>query len=141
MEGKFEGTECVDGVLSLRHHQRAGFTLLELIAGSVLMATLLVSLILAIAQQRSSQKLAEDRQTATMLADQLLAEWMDTAQGVPLGGRGVLPSMNQWFWRTSVIGNQSLFGKPAAVVRLDIIRLKDRREQLLVSVETLWGIN
>ncbi|MCR9293817.1 MAG: type II secretion system GspH family protein [bacterium] len=141
MAGKTESRWIFEGMVPRQRRKRAGFTLLELIAGSVLMATLLVSLVLAISKQRSVLRLAEDRQTATLLADELLAQWVDAPQGIPLGGSGRLPSMNQCFWRTSVIAQQTLFGKAAAVVRLDIVRLRDRREQLLVRVETLWGVD
>ena len=112
-------------------------TLMEVVVGLVLLAGLMTSLLLAIAQQQKMASLAEHRQTAVYLADSLLARWMDSEKGVPLRASGSLVANNGWFWRTTVARQQFLFGKSVAVVQLEIIH----DNTVLLRIETLSELN
>ena len=65
--------------------RRAGFTLIEVVAGLMLLATLLVTMLLAIARGQRLNELSENRQTGASIADRLLAGWVDSDRGIPLG--------------------------------------------------------
>ena len=115
---------------------RAAFTLLELVVGMALLATLLVSVLLATAKHKRLIQLAADRHEAVRLADDLLANWYSSADGVPLNARGLVHNRSGWYWRTMAHTNQVLFGVSAPQVKLEIVRrLPDRPEHVLVGVE------
>src|SRR6185437_1081783 len=81
---------------------RRAMTLIEIIAGLVILSTILASL--AIARGRFARQWAEaDRKlTATRALDALVAEWMQKGD-VPLNRKGVLPEAKNLFWRTRAI--------------------------------------
>lgn len=117
---------------------RIAFTLLELVVGLVLLATLLISVLLGATRHNRMLKLADDRQLAIALADEMLVGWHDSRDGIPLRGRGVMQGQVNWYWRTHVDSNRSVFGSMMPVVSLDIVRVNsERREDVLVSIETL----
>jgi prepilin-type N-terminal cleavage/methylation domain-containing protein len=103
-----------------RHRYCRGFTLIEVVLGLVLLATLLVALMLAAARLRRLDRLAHDRQAATLVADHLLAGWLDSATGIPVASVGPIAGRPDWVWRTTLIRNQLIFGVPTAIVRLDV---------------------
>lgn len=115
--------------------QSAGFTLIEVVVGLVLLATLCVGLLLALARHQRSNELAGTRYDATLIADQMLASWIDSPAGIPLSASGRVAGRPTWAWRTSVLSNRMVFGIPAVVVRLDIFR--DQVGPALISVETV----
>lgn len=100
--------------------RRGAFTLIEVVLGLVLMATLLVGILLAIGRHQHIHRLSAERNAAAELADNLLTDWFASPQGVPLSGYGTLPSMPRWSWRTSVVANRTVVGRVFPVVELEI---------------------
>lgn len=98
----------------------AGFTMVELVVGLVLLATLLVSMLMVISRQRKASRMAVARQQAVQAADQLLAGWFDAQAGIPLVGQGPVAGTNM-LWQTRVARNVSLFEQAVPVVRLSIV--------------------
>ncbi len=115
-----------------------GFTLLEVLVGLVLMATVLVAIILAAARHKQLLRLAADRQAAIDQADRLLQSWSESATGIPLSASQALP-IRGWRWRTSVVANRSVFGRVCPVVRLEVLAISRSTgsELVLASVDTL----
>jgi hypothetical protein len=109
------------------------------VIGLVLLATVLVSVLLALGRQRRLVQLADDRNFAIAQADQLLSAWLDTPAGVPLAAMSPIPSRPGWLWRTQVVKVQEIVGQAFPVVRLEIVDRShaSREEVLLASVETL----
>ena len=118
---------------------RRGFTLLEVVVGLMLLATVLVASLLALGKQRRILRQANDRQQAISLADTLLTAWHQTTAGIPLRGAGPIAERPGWWWQTEVIANRVIFGKSHPVIRLQII---DRsatavNQSVLLSIEML----
>ena len=123
-----------------RQPARKAFTLVEVVVGCVLLATLLVSTLLAASRYRSQITRARQRQQAAYLADKLLATWWDSQKGIPLAESGVIedpdrPNSLSLTWRTSVVSSRTLLGAVHPVVKLQVF---DRLGQIeLVAVEVL----
>ena len=117
----------------------AGFTLLEVVLALVLVATLLVSSLLALGRLRRGLQLANDRQQAITLADALLSGWHQSPQGIPLAASAPIADRAGWWWKTEVVANRIVFGQPQAIVRLQIVARSPNsfRETSLASVEVL----
>ena len=112
---------------------RRSFTLVEVVVGFVLLATVLVSLLLALARQRRNGEMARGRQAACLIADELLADWIESPTGIPLRGSGGVIGRPGWFWRTTVQANRQVIGIPATIVRLDVF--ENQISGVLISVE------
>jgi type II secretory pathway pseudopilin PulG len=97
-------------------------TLIEILAGVVILGTLLVSV--AIARGRFLRQTAEaDRRLAAIReADALLATWMSgPPQNVPVGKDGVLDPAHNLTFRTRAIGDPDAARLGAIVVRLEVL--------------------
>ena len=101
--------------------RRRGVTLIETLAGLVILGTLLVSV--AIARGRFLRQIAEaDRRLAAIRAtDAMLATWMSgPAQNVPVGKEGVLDSTQSLIWRTREFRDPEASRMSTIVVRLEV---------------------
>lgn len=118
---------------------RRGFTLLEVVVGLVLLATVLVTSLLALGKQRQILRQATDRQQAISLADAFLTKWHQSTTGVPLRGSGPIAERAGWWWQTEVVANRLVFGKPRPIVRLQIIDRSSNsiNHLVLLSIELL----
>jgi type II secretion system protein I len=116
-----------------------GFTLLEVVLGLMLLATVLVTSLVALGRQRHVLRRAQDRQLAISLADSLLANWRQTPAGLPLRAAAPIAQQVGWWWKTEVVANRTLFGRTYPVVRLQIVEraATGASEVVLVSVEVL----
>jgi type II secretion system protein I len=116
-----------------------GFTLLEVVLGLVLLATVLVTSLMALGRQRHVLRQAQDRQLAISLADSLLTQWRQSPAGLPLRAAAPIADRLGWWWRTDVVANRTLFGRTYPVVRLQIVQraAAASSEVVLVSVEVL----
>ncbi len=118
---------------------RRGFTLLEVVIALVLLATVLVTSLLALGKQRQTLRLANDRQQAISLADALLTNWQQSPSGIPLATGGPFVERNGWWWQTDIIANRIVFGRPHPIVRLQIVDRTSatRGDRVLVAIEML----
>ncbi|MEM7557550.1 MAG: type II secretion system protein [Planctomycetota bacterium] len=119
---------------------RKAFTLVEVVVGCVLLATLLVSTLLATSRYRNQIARAQRRQQAVYLADMLLASWWDSQKGIPLAESGFVadplkPSSASLSWQTSVVSSRNVLGVVHPVVRLQVFDRSGRSE--LVAIEVL----
>jgi hypothetical protein len=114
---------------------RRGLTLVEVIAGLVLLATLLTSVLAAFKTQAGQIRAARDRLKASELAEGLLGDWMARDQLPPVGTQKPLANTDGWMWR--VLANETQLSGPAPLrtVRVEICRPPDASgAQILASV-------
>lgn len=107
-----------------------------MVVGLVLLATLVVSALLATSAQHRKVQQAEQRQLAVQLADELLATWLDSQKGIPVLGSGSFPAHSELRWQTQVVASSDFLGVIVPVVRLDIQRISKKRSTIL-SIEVL----
>src|SRR4051812_5401435 len=84
-----------------------GATLIEALAGLVILGTLLVSITIARARFVRQRALAEQNLAAASAVDSLLSKWMagDTAT-IPLSAAGPLDGLPNHAWHTRVLENK-----------------------------------
>lgn len=108
-----------------RCRSATGFTLLEVVVGLTLMASVLVGSLLSFAAHRKQRRLADAKIAAVMFADDLLNEFTASRDGVPPTARGMIAGRPGWFWRTSVVGTAAPAQIPLRVIRLEVIEVVD----------------
>jgi hypothetical protein len=109
-------------------------TLVEVVGGLGLLATLLVALLLAKARFTRQAAAADRRLQAVAAADALLSGWHQDPRSLPRSGGGAVSGDGQFSWRTQRVANAPINDMGAAVVRLEI--LDDRSEAAANPVVT-----
>ena len=114
-------------------------TLVEVVVGITLLATLLVSILMSFRTHSTQVHGARDRMKAIQIADGLLSVWMEGSSFPSMGQQDALTGTPGWIWRIGPVQESDDFailgGRPA---RLEIIASNDRSEyQVLTSVEFL----
>lgn len=104
-----------------RRLRGSAFTLLEVIVGLTLMATILVGSLLSFAAHQKQRRLADAKLTAVAVADDILNRMHAAPNGIPQNDRGMIVGKPNWFWQTSVVGSVSAAQVPMRVVRFQII--------------------
>src|SRR3954467_14361499 len=87
---------------------RAGMTLLEVVAGLALLASLLGALLMAKVRYARQSAAADRRIQAVAAADALLAAWHQEPRSTPRDGSGVVPGDAQFAWRTQTVTNPGI---------------------------------
>ena len=103
----------------------AAFTLLEVVVGLTLMASVLVGSLLAFSAHQKQQRHADAKLAAVALADELMNQFTSSRDGIPLFERVSIPGKPTWFWRTSVVGTTAPARVPMKVIRLEIAERTD----------------
>ena len=125
-----------------RCKRNSAFTLLEVVVGLTLMASVLVGSLLAFSAHQKQRRHAEAKLAAVSLADQMLHQFTASRDGIPALGRGPIPGKPTWFWRTSVVGTRAPAEVLLKVIRLEIIELTDEGSQRpLVTVDVVEPID
>ena len=76
-----------------------GLTLVEVLAGTALLGTLLVAILVTKGRLAAQGRIAETRLAACAVLDSLLAEWWTDDDGVPAEQAGDVPGDARWRWR------------------------------------------
>lgn len=98
-----------------------GVTLIEIVAGLVILGTLLVSVSIARARFLRQWAEADRKLTAVRAADKLMARWMSgPPQNVPLAGEGPLEGAANFTWRTRIFRDPAASDLGALLVRLEV---------------------
>jgi hypothetical protein len=105
--------------------------------GTVLLSTLVASGIHGLRIHQRQMRFNEHRIEAVDVAERLFTLWSNQPGGVPIGSVGVIDSERHWFWRTQLIGSQTVFDQPVWVVRFEIFENHPIPNTVLVSVEFL----
>lgn len=117
--------------------QVGGFTLVEVVAGLLLMASVLVSSLLAFSAHRQQSRTADAKLAAVRVAEDLLLDFTARQDGIPVGKRGRIAGTAGWFWRTTVVGTTAPVGVPLKVIRLQVIEVSGNRSVPLATVDVL----
>lgn len=125
------------------HSKRLAFTLIEVIAGLILMGSLVASGLVALSSHQHAILLAKQKLQANQIAEMLLTNWYEVQGRVPLRDQGIIGSQSGWIWRTQPVGLRSVCGLEANVIRLEVLGQVGRNvdPQILVSIELLQSQN
>lgn len=103
-----------------------GMTLIEVVAGLALLATVLVLVFSARDHVARQQVRADRRLAAVAAADALLADWMRSAETFPRASTGGVPGRPELIWTTRVVPNPPAEALGGQAVRLDVGRADER---------------
>lgn len=123
-------------VSSRRYRHSHGLTLVEVVAGLALLASLAVGVLLSIGAHRIQTQQAHNRLAAADLADQLLAGWYSSSRGIPRYNSGLLSADGNWFWQTRVVDRRFIGTFTVEVIRLQVSK-RSTRETPLVTIDVL----
>src|SRR5260221_5834505 len=104
-----------------RRSRRRAMTLVEVVGGLALLATLLVALLLAKARYTRQSAGADRRLRAVAAAEALLTGWRQDARSLPRSGSGGVAGDEGFVWRTRTVPNTDVNDLGGAVVRLEIL--------------------
>jgi hypothetical protein len=117
-------------------HQRSAFTLVEVVVGLALMASVLVGSLISFSAHQRQLSSAESKLAAVSIADDLLSRLSGSREGVPRAGRGTIAGRAGWFWQTRIVGAAAPAGIPLQVIRLEVIEVRaDRTVRVLTHVD------
>src|SRR5258708_6113679 len=106
---------------SLTPHCRRGTTLIEVLAGLVILGTLLVSVSVARGRFLRQWAAAHHPLSAVRATDVMLARWLaGPPQNVPLHGQGTLDGAPNCVWATRVVTDSASARLGALVVRVEV---------------------
>jgi prepilin-type N-terminal cleavage/methylation domain-containing protein len=102
--------------------RRNGMTLIEVLAGLVLLGSLLVGIVVARARYTQQWAKAQQRLEAIDAADDLLSEWWSTSS-VPRNASGkVIHESSELHWRTREVSNDDARFLSLQMIRLEVWR-------------------
>ena len=114
-------------------------TLVEVMLGLVLLATLLVAMLLTRARFVRQTASAQRRAAAVVAADELLSGWCGDRKKFPVDAEGTVKDRPELAWRTRLVADetaQSLGGRVVALEMLDR-GIGDEAPQTILRVELL----
>lgn len=98
------------------------FTLIEVVAGMVLVAGLLISTMTALTHYEASVSRLAWQRRADDACEQLLSRWHSSADGLPITAIGRVVGEPSLLYTVAPAGVQAVCGRPVAMVRLEIRR-------------------
>ena len=118
-------------------HHRHAFTLLEVVVGTVLMASLVSGVVLATGAHQSKLLFARQKSIAVQAADEMLTSWQLRRSGIPLKAVGGLAN-GSMKWQTQIVNSRRLCEVPIHIVRLSIHRqTQDESANVLCFVDVV----
>jgi prepilin-type N-terminal cleavage/methylation domain-containing protein len=112
---------------------RKGLTLIEVIAGLALMATLLVTMLLLKARFTHQLSDSDRKLRAVAAADALLEQWWANPEKFPINRAGSVTDSPGLNWQTHLVANDVVSKLDCRVVRLDILS----GDSVVTSVELM----
>jgi type II secretory pathway pseudopilin PulG len=111
---------------------RRGVTLIEALAGLVILGTLLVSITIARGRFIRQRALAEQKLAATAAVDQLVSRWMaGGTSAIPTNAQGTLDDLPALTWRTHILHDRAAADLSASIVRLEVTDRKSTATPIL----------
>ena len=124
--------------LCSRPAPRSAFTLLEVVVGLTLMASLLVGSMLSFSAHRKQLRNADATLAAVAISDELLVEFSASRDGIPRASSGPLSGRPNWFWQTRIVGLTAPANIPLQVIRLEVIEItSDGTRRVLSAVDVV----
>jgi len=123
--------------------QRNAFTLIEVVAGLVLMGSLVAAGLVALASHQRSILFAKQKILAHDVAERLLTGWYELRGDIPTRDQGIVVEKGYWIWRTQPVLSRAVCGMPVHIIRLEILGTVGNSDDTLVlsSVELLQSQN
>ena len=119
-----------------------GFTLIEVVIGLSLMATVVVASLLAFSGHQEQIRQANAKLADVDIADDLLNRLSATRDGIPMSGSGRIANHPNWYWQTRVAGEVVCAQVPLRIINLQIIeREPNSKLNLLVSTSLVEVID
>jgi Tfp pilus assembly protein PilV len=116
---------------------RRGATLIEVLAGLVILGTLLVSVTMARGRFLRQWAEADHRIVAAHETDQLIETWLtESSRNVPVSSQGATDDSDHHPWQTRVMPSPAAASVGAIVVRLQVFE-RSSEETPLSSVDFL----
>ncbi len=113
-------------------------TLIEVVAGLAILATVLSSIIAIKVRTVHASRLAGQRRAAVSAADALLSTWWQDRSAFPRAASGPVPGHADLVWQTQTLPNPTARTLGADVVRLDLFSGNHLQGgESLVSVEVV----
>jgi len=102
--------------------QRRAMTLIEVLAGLVVLGTVLASVTIARGRFMQQAARAHQKIEATHAADELISSWLSgPPDAIPVPSQGSIESSSNLIWRTSWRPDRAAENLGARIVRLDVI--------------------
>src|SRR5687768_10832178 len=123
---------------SSRVRRPRGATLIEVLAGLVLLGTILSSALVARGRFQRQWRAAEDKLAAVRAGDELVAQWIAAPAGsAPVPGEGAVSHEPELRWRTTWLRDPYAQRLGARAARLEILDGRGSSRATLASVEFL----
>ena len=116
---------------------RRGTTLIEVLAGLVILSTLLVSLAMARGRFLRQWAQADQRIAASHEVDHLMEQWFAASPpAVPIDSNGITDDVPHHLWQTQVIASPQAASIGTIVVRLQVFQ-NNEAQSPLASIDVL----
>jgi hypothetical protein len=113
-------------------------TLIEVVAGLVILGTILASLAIARGRFARQWSVADRKLNAVRALDALVADWMNVpGSSVPLNRQGAVPDAAKLIWRTRVLSDPAATKLCAAIVRVDIFDRADAEREMATPIASV----
>lgn len=119
------------------HSKQTAMTLLEVIAGLALLASVLGAILVIKARVVRQSRAGAQREEAIAAADGLLRRWFIEPAKFPRMDRGTLPGQPGLSWRTYPVRNPPAEALGGQVVRLEIVSVPMADRPPVVAVEVV----
>lgn len=118
-------------------HSAGGLTLVEALAGTVILGTLLGGIVIADARLIQQAGRAARRVEACRIADGLLERWWAKREEFPRNSAGEVQGHEGWRWRTRTVNNKAADALAAKVIAVEVFSPGRRDGSPSVRVEIL----
>lgn len=106
---------------------RPGVTLIEIVAGLVILGLLVSSLTIARGRFMRQWSESDKKLQATRATDRMIASWLGSeTDSIPVPSRGTLEGVEGCDWRTYFIDNAAANRIGASIVRLEVFHADKR---------------
>ena len=115
-------------------------TLVEVVLGLVLLATLLVAVLLTRARFVRQTASAQRRAAAVVAADEMLSAWWGDRKNFPVDAEGTVKNRPELAWRTRLVADETAQSLGGRVVALEMLNRGDGRgetPETILRVELL----
>ena len=122
--------------------RRSALTLTEVVAGLVLLTTVLSAVFVARGRFLRQYADADRKLAASRAVDVMIADWLaGPADRVPVRGEGELPGVKGCQWKTSRVTDTTAQALGTKLVRLEVTQIPDgvtsRADRVVLAVEFL----
>ena len=79
---------------------------------------------------------------AMSVVDDLMNQFVDGPDGIPIAQRGSVPGRPTWIWQTQVVGRTAPAGIPLHVIRLEVMDVSvSNANRSLASIDVVKAVD